>query len=74
MLSLLFFLLLVYLFVWLLPRVWLFFKTVYVLKKRIAKEGRDASFFHGETNRGPFPVEKDISHRVKIIEEKKSDT
>ena len=86
MLSFILFFLGIYLFFWLLPRLWLLFKTVYLLKSKIDKSAsrsnsnfdpsgptRGAGSFHWGAGRGSQKVEKDISHRVKIIEEKRGD-
>ena len=85
MLSFILFFIALYLFLWLLPRLWLLFKAAYLLKSKIEKSAdrsrfdsdyrtsKDASPFYGEGGRHSQKIEKDISHRVKIIEEKSGD-
>ena len=76
MLSFILFFICIYFLLWLLPRLWWFFRTVYLLKSKIEKgvhpsdfTHRRASSFHAKAERAPpQKIEKDISDRVKIIE------
>ena len=68
MLNFILFLLALYLLIWLLPRLWFFFKAIYAFKK-----GMKQGSFHWQGGKTSPRVEKDISDRAKIIEEEKDD-
>ena len=72
MLSFLFYLLCIFFLGWLVPRVFWLLKTLYFVKKQM--KNREKTHWNSENirrGRDAFGKnEKDISHKVKIVEEK----
>ncbi len=61
---------------WLIPRLFWLFKTIYMLKKQIKKQTSAQPNFYEKNwqQKSDFSFqnkEKDISHRAKIVEDKK---